>query len=168
MLWKRTLITIPLLAFLCLTARAVLAQGYMGVIAQFLANPGTQLLSADLVISLSLVTIWMVTDAQKRQNAFVPFVLITLLFGVAGPLLYLLLRDFSPKVQRAEAILVLVVLCLFSVVIQPPDPAVKTDAVLEMSPDPTYRNMAQPGRHDLSGDGIAALALVNPSTRRIR
>jgi len=141
MLWKRTLIAIPLIGFLFLTIRAVLAQGYMGVIAQFLANPGTQLLSADLVLSLSLVTIWMVLDARKKQNSFVPFLVITLIFGVAGPLLYLLLRDVSPRIQRIESILVLAALCVFSVIVQPPPTSSTTDAQLQSSP------FSKPGKH---------------------
>ena len=46
----------------------------------------------DLVITLSLVLVWMYLDSRERGEAFVPYALVTLFLGAAGPLLYLIRR----------------------------------------------------------------------------
>ncbi len=119
MLWKRVILSLVLIFFLFLTVRAVNAHGYLGVILMFNSNPATELLSWDLIISLALVSIWLVADARKHGHAFVPFLLITLFFGVAGPLLYLILRGFSLRMQRVEASLVFLGLCAYSAITHP-------------------------------------------------
>ena len=115
--WQRIALGFALLLFLFMTVRAVNAFGYMGVIAMFQANAATQLLFLDLVLSLTLVCIWMVSDARTHQNAVVPFIIITLIFGIAGPLAYLILRGFSLKFQRIEAIALLVLLLGYSAMV---------------------------------------------------
>jgi hypothetical protein len=49
----------------------------------------------DLTIALSLVTVWMVRDARQRGQSVAPFVVLTLLLGSVGPLLYLIRRAGS-------------------------------------------------------------------------
>lgn len=119
MIWKRSILSLILIFFLFLTVRAINAHGYLGVILMFNANPGTELLSWDLIISLTLVCIWLVSDARKNGNAYFPFLLITLLFGVAGPLLYLIVRGFSRRIQRVEAILIFFGLCAYATLTHP-------------------------------------------------
>lgn len=81
-----------LAAFLALTGVAVAAHGYVGFFELALANWATRLLCADLVISLSLITVWMWLDARERGGSFAPYAVVTAFFGAAGPLLYLLRR----------------------------------------------------------------------------
>jgi hypothetical protein len=46
----------------------------------------------DLVIELTLVSIWMYFDARRRKRSAIPFILIAIVFGSLGPLSYLFLR----------------------------------------------------------------------------
>lgn len=46
----------------------------------------------DLVITLGLIMLWMVKDAKLHGMNVVPYALITLCFGAAGSLLYLVRR----------------------------------------------------------------------------
>ncbi len=84
---------VVLAIFLALTGVAVYEHGYLGFFELALANWATRVLAADLVISLSLITWWMVVDARRRGRAFLPYLLVTLTFGAAGPLLYLIRRE---------------------------------------------------------------------------
>ncbi len=54
------------------------------------ANWATRLLFVDLTISLSLIAVWMYLDSRERGKPFLPYVLVTLFLGSAGPLLYLI------------------------------------------------------------------------------
>ncbi len=94
-------LSLVLAAFLTLTAIAVLEHGYLGFFALALANTATQLLALDLVICLSLVAVWMVMDARKRQTSVVPYLAVTLAFGAASPLLYLLRRPAETSESSA-------------------------------------------------------------------
>lgn len=114
--WKRIALSFALLVFLFLTFRTIHALSYMGAITAFSSNPVSELFSADLVISLTLISIWMIVDARKHGNSWTPFLGITILFGIAGPLLYLIVRDFSIKVQRIEAFILLIALSVYSLI----------------------------------------------------
>ncbi|MDH3687325.1 MAG: DUF2834 domain-containing protein [Myxococcales bacterium] len=84
---------VVLTAFLALTGYVIWEHGYLGFFELALANTATMLLSFDLVITLSLATVWMWNDAKERGTSAVPFALVTLTFGAAGPLLYLIFRE---------------------------------------------------------------------------
>jgi hypothetical protein len=88
----RVILSVVLAGFLALTVVAVAQHGYVGFFELASANWATRLLSLDLVISLSLIAAWMVRDARERGAAFVPYLLVTAIFGAAGPLLYLIWR----------------------------------------------------------------------------
>ena len=118
-IWKRILLSLALVFFLFLTFRVIGAYGYLGAIMTFNANPITELMSVDLILSLILVCVWMVRDARKHEKSYIPFLLLTAGFGVAGPLLYLLLRPFSLNIQRFEAIGLLVLLGGYSAMTHP-------------------------------------------------
>lgn len=79
--------------FLALTGYAVYQHGLMGVYQLVLANSVTTAAFVDLVIALSLIVVWMWRDARQRGVSAVPYVLVTLALGSAGPLLYLLMRE---------------------------------------------------------------------------
>ncbi len=68
------------------------AHGYPGFFELAAANWATRLLFVDLSIALALITVWMYLDARERGASFLPCVLLTLTFGAAGPLLYLIRR----------------------------------------------------------------------------
>ena len=91
----RIVLVLALAVFLALTVVAVTAHGYLGFFEIASSNAATRLLLADLVIALAIILVWMYRDEQARSGngmAIAPFVIVTLLFGVAGPLLYLIRR----------------------------------------------------------------------------
>ena len=81
-----------LVLFLGLTAFAVYQHGYVGFFELAMANWATRLMFVDLTIALALFTVWMVQDARARGGSWLPYALVTLCFGAAGPLLYLIRR----------------------------------------------------------------------------
>ncbi|MGB0062359.1 DUF2834 domain-containing protein [Candidatus Binatus sp.] len=87
-----------------LTTRAVMDAGYVGLfMSSFGSLSGTQIFF-DLVILGVLACIWMVNDARERGLVAWPFILITLLAGSFGPLLYLVVRELrSPAPDSARA-----------------------------------------------------------------
>ena len=89
---QRILFSIVLAGFLALTAVALAAHGYLGFFELAAANWATRLLFVDLSITLTLITVWMYFDARERGAGFLPYVVLTLTFGAAGPLLYLIRR----------------------------------------------------------------------------
>ncbi len=94
--WKRIIPGIVLAVFLTDTALIVGEHGYLGFFELALANTATQLMALDLVITLTLASIWMAIDARRRGRSAVPYLVMTLLFGAAGPLLYLTMRSEVP------------------------------------------------------------------------
>jgi hypothetical protein len=93
--WKLFGLWVLLAAFAAFTAYAVWHYGYLGLVDQGLANAATIQVSIDLVIALTIVTVWMVRDARERGLAAAPFVLATALLGSIGPLLYLIRREYA-------------------------------------------------------------------------
>lgn len=89
---QRTLIIMTLVLFGGLTGAALWQHGYWGIVAlPFQTLAGSQVL-ADLVISLTLVLIWLWQDARASGRNPWPWVMATLAFGSFGPLGYLLTR----------------------------------------------------------------------------
>jgi MFS superfamily sulfate permease-like transporter len=78
--------------FAALTGYAIYHYGYLGFFEHITANAVTVATFADLVIALSLVLTWMVRDARTRGVSPLPYVLLTLLLGSVGPLVYLIRR----------------------------------------------------------------------------
>ena len=91
--WVKIALALVLLDFAGLTAYVVYQHGYLGFFELAMANWATRLLSLDLVIALGIVAVWMYRDARDRGRSFAPYAVITLLFGAAGPLVYLLGRE---------------------------------------------------------------------------
>ncbi len=79
--------------FAVLTAAALLAVGYLGIIEPHFRSWGARQVLADLVIMCLLACIWMVADARTRGLTAWPFVILTLVAGSFGPLLYLVVRE---------------------------------------------------------------------------
>jgi hypothetical protein len=79
-----------LLAFAGLTVAAVMQHGYVGIFEyQLQSLAGLQVL-ADLGIALLLVLVWLWRDARLTGRNALPWIVLTLLAGSFGPLLYLL------------------------------------------------------------------------------
>lgn len=92
---QRSLLTITLLLFGALSATAVWQHGYWGILSPlFQSFAGAQVL-ADLVIALVLVMVWMWHDAKATGRNVWPWIIITLLAGSFGPLIYLFTRKNS-------------------------------------------------------------------------
>jgi len=89
---KQIGLSVLLVDFLTLTSYAVYRYGYIGFFELMTANWATATALADLLIALGLVVSWMVRDARSRGVSPVPYVLLTLVLGSAGPLLYLIRR----------------------------------------------------------------------------
>jgi len=90
---KQVLLWSVLFGFLGLTTFVVAEVGYLGFFEVATSSWVGRLLFTDLVITLSLVCVWMYLDARERGEPFVPYALVTLFFGAAGPLLYLIRRS---------------------------------------------------------------------------
>jgi hypothetical protein len=77
--------------------------GYFGLWAVGFASAGWAGLQVllDLVVACLLISFWMVNDAHAHGRNPWPYVLITLLAGSFGPLLYLLLAgQRDPAIAR--------------------------------------------------------------------
>ncbi len=92
---NRPLLIVIVLAFGALSAVAVAQHGVVGIFAWQLQNTAGLQVLADLVIALSLFMAWMWRDAQALGRRFWPWLLLTLVAGSFGPLLYLLSRPRS-------------------------------------------------------------------------
>ncbi len=101
--WKTWLIVLVLLDFLALSGYAMTQVGYWGIWMAGLDNWGALQILVDLVIACCLIGTWMIIDARQRGLNPWPFVLITLVAGSIGPLLYLLKRQTSPRISAATA-----------------------------------------------------------------
>ena len=93
---EKLILEVVLIAFAALNVYGILAGGLSGFVDLIKdANPWTILLGTDLVISLSLIGVWMWYDAKKRGVSAFPFIVLTCGLGSIGPLLYLILRKDS-------------------------------------------------------------------------
>ena len=92
----RTLAIILLIPFTALTAYAVMQVGYIGIFDYHRHSPAGWQVFADLVIALLLVLLWLVPHAKESGRNPWPWVVLTLLLGSFGPLLYLVLAGKQP------------------------------------------------------------------------
>ena len=99
---RTILLAAALVVFLYQTAVVLTGMGYGGFIAAIFLNEATKLTFLDLAISLVLIMAWMWQNAAARRRNAIPYLIITVLFGSAGPLLYLLLDPKTkPEAVRA-------------------------------------------------------------------
>lgn len=92
---QRIALIVILIAFLVLTAIAVLQYGYAGIfVQQFENSAGVQVL-VDLAIALGLFLIWMWKDAKAAGRNPIPWLVLTLATGSIGALIYLLVYKVS-------------------------------------------------------------------------
>jgi hypothetical protein len=92
--WKTIGLAVLLADFSALSAWVVYEHGIIGLYALVMANTATMLLAVDLVIALSLIGVWLYNDARERGVNPTPFLVLEVLAGSVGPLLYLVLREW--------------------------------------------------------------------------
>ena len=85
----RNLAIILLIPFSVLTIYALSQVGWVGIIDYHRYSPAGWQVIVDLVIALILVLTWMIPEAIKSGRNPWPWVIITLVLGSIGPLLYL-------------------------------------------------------------------------------
>ena len=90
--WRQTLILTVIVLFGAYSLVPVYQFGYGGVFRESFANSATTQVSLDLIIALSLICTWMWADARQNGWSPIPFIIITVVAGSFGPLLYLLRR----------------------------------------------------------------------------
>jgi hypothetical protein len=86
---RMTLIVVALLLFTFQTVRVLSGVGYIGFFEAVNLNEATQLMFLDVIITLTLIAVWMSKDAAASGRTVWPYLLVMVLFGSAGPLLYL-------------------------------------------------------------------------------
>jgi len=101
---QRIILAFVLADFVGLTAYALVQYGLAGLFELATANAVTVTLTADLVISLTLISVWMWRDAHARGISVIPYLLLTLGFGSVGPLLYLLQRPAEEEARAQVAV----------------------------------------------------------------
>ena len=94
---RQIALTAVLVPFLGLTAYVVTTVGFAGFYEQALSSPATILMGFDLIVALGLVLLWMQQDAREHGLSILFYVAVTLVIGVAGPLLYLLRRESASR-----------------------------------------------------------------------
>lgn len=98
---KQTLLLAVLVMFGTASAYVALGFGLEGMWVLMTDNGVVRLLVADLAIALTLVSAWMWNDARDRGISPIPYVVLTLLTGSVGPLLYLIRRERVTPLDRA-------------------------------------------------------------------
>lgn len=86
----KTILFLTLTAFGAFTAAAIWQEGFSGILEAITHSLGSMQIFIDLVIALSLVMVWMWQDAKHKQRNIWPWLVLTLLAGSFGPLLYLI------------------------------------------------------------------------------
>jgi hypothetical protein len=91
----RIILGVVIVDFAILTSFALWNHGYWGIIAPHFQSFGAAQVFADLVIALSLIMLWMWRDAKANSRNAWPWLVLTLVAGSFGPLLYLFTRRES-------------------------------------------------------------------------
>lgn len=100
----RTLVlALVLAAFGGFTAYAIAAHGYVGFFEAVLASAAGVQVLLDAVIALTLVLVWMASDAHERGLPFWRYAATTFFLGSVGPLAYLIHRELRARAPREAA-----------------------------------------------------------------
>ena len=87
---KRIFLLLALIPFSVLSAIALWRHGYWGILEPHFQSFGAAQVLADLVIALSLFIVWLWHDAKATGRNPWPWIVLTLVAGSFGPLVYLL------------------------------------------------------------------------------
>ena len=85
---KKPLLILALIALGAVTAVALWMEGLAGILKATAHSYGSMQIFADLIIALTLVMVWMWRDAKNTGRNIWPWIVITLVAGSFGPLLY--------------------------------------------------------------------------------
>jgi hypothetical protein len=102
MSWKQIGLGLVLIDFAAFTGWVIWQHGYTSFFAEAAASAVSAQVLLDLGIALSMVSVWMIRDAQERGVSVVPYLLLTLTLGSIGPLLYLVRRMGATMPSRAR------------------------------------------------------------------
>ena len=94
---QRALIVVTLILFGALSTVAIIEHGFVGIFMSPMQSLASTQIFFDLVISLTLVMIWMWHDAKANGRNIWPWLIATLAVGSFGPLVYLLTRKSVDK-----------------------------------------------------------------------
>jgi len=97
---KTLVLALVLAAFSAFNVYALEVYGYVGFFEALLSSSAGVLVFTDLVITLSLVMLWMVGDARERALPLWPYLALTLAFGSVGVLSYLIHRELRSRAPR--------------------------------------------------------------------
>ena len=89
---RKPLLILALIALGAVTAAALWQGGLVGIIGAIAQSYWSLQIFADLVIAMSLVMVWMWRDAKSTGSIIWPWIVITLIAGSFGPLLYWITR----------------------------------------------------------------------------
>ena len=96
---KQLALSGALIVLLACDAYSVYLYGFVGFFRVVLSNFGGFTAFLDLLIALVLVMVWMGNDARERNASAIPYVILTVLLGSVGPLIYLI-RRFGDQAER--------------------------------------------------------------------
>ena len=100
---KKILLLVVLAEFIAVTAWGVAQVGILGLFSGLFASPAAVVGTADLLIALGLVAVWMARDARAHGVSPAPYLILTLALGSVGPLVYLLRRsEEAPAAGRVR------------------------------------------------------------------
>ncbi len=91
----RMLSIVLLVPFTALTGYALYDIGFMGVFEHQFSNSGGLQVWIDLAIAVTLILFWLVPNAKRTGRNPWPYVIITMIAGSFGPLLYFALAKPS-------------------------------------------------------------------------
>ncbi|MBI1260114.1 MAG: DUF2834 domain-containing protein [Rhizobiales bacterium] len=86
-----------IVGFGILSTLALMDVGYLGIIEPHFKSYGAAQVFVDLVIVCLLACIWMAQDAPQQGLPAWPFIILTLVAGSFGPLIYLVVRTLRAK-----------------------------------------------------------------------
>lgn len=93
---NKLLLLAVLVPFSALSAVALWTHGYWGLLEPAWHSWGAAQVLVDLIIALGLFLVWMWRDAARLGRSPWPWLVLTLVAGSFGPLLYLLTRPADP------------------------------------------------------------------------
>ena len=99
---RRTLAIALLIPFSLLSLYAVYQVGYIGIFDYHRHSPAGWQVFFDLVIACVLILTWLIPEAQRDGRNPWPYVVLTLLLGSIGPLLYLSISPSRSLTQKGE------------------------------------------------------------------
>jgi energy-converting hydrogenase Eha subunit A len=101
---QRVLLLLVLAMFSVVTALALWHHGYWGIFEPAFKSWGAAQVFMDLVIALGLIVLWMWQDAKRTGRNVWPWILLTLVLGSFGPLLYLVVGKTQDYLVAKEAV----------------------------------------------------------------